>query len=151
MGSRWCMPTNDSLAAILSQAVGTLWKQPSQAFARQEPVSLQDRSRDLTRSLLESGSWSNKFHSNSGSRHFSASSPPSQFQPLRSGKNVKNLTMEKTQMHGAWNDTVQCSQWGQKEPHKAKLLQDAPFSKQKHCHTAHVAQKQASLYGMRYP
>jgi hypothetical protein len=59
--------------------------------------------------------------------------------------------MEKTQMHGAWNDIVQCSQWGQKEPHKAKLLQDAPFSKQKHCHTAHVAQKQASLYGMRYP
>ena len=34
---------------------------------------------------------------------------------------------------------------------KAQLLQDAPFSKQKHCHTAHVAHKQASLYGMRYP
>ena len=70
---------------------------------------------------------------------------------LATTKHITHLTMEKTQMHGAWNDTVQCSQWGQKEPHKAKLLQDAPFSKQKHCHTAHIAQKQASLYGMRYP
>ena len=38
-----------------------------------------------------------------------------------------------------------CSQPSQKEPHKAKLFQDAPFSKQKHCHTAHVAHKPAFM------
>ena len=59
--------------------------------------------------------------------------------------------MEKTHMHGAKESQnfivklFQCSQSGRQEPHKAKLLQDAPFNKQKHCHTAHVAHKPAFM------
>ena len=48
-----------------------------------------------------------------------------------------------------WNETVQCSQSGQKEPHKAKLFQEAAFRKKVVPHCAHVDHKQASLYGMR--
>ena len=43
------------------------------------------------------------------------------------------------------NETAQCSQSGRQEPYKAKLLQDTPFNKQKHCHTAHVAYKPAFM------
>ena len=57
--------------------------------------------------------------------------------------------MEKTHMHGrkeCQNLIVKLSsaQSQVAKSLKAKLLQDAPFNKHKHCHTAHVARKPAS-------
>ena len=58
--------------------------------------------------------------------------------------------MEKTHMHGAkecQNLIVKLSNAHSqvaKSLTKQKLLQDAPFNKQKHCHTPHVARKPAS-------
>jgi hypothetical protein len=43
------------------------------------------------------------------------------------------------------------SRVGRRRASQSKTVSSRTIEKEKHCHTAHVAHKQASLYGMRYP